>query len=228
MKKGTLLITLFITLALLASCARATTAPPADNTSAPPAGQATAGQTTPGGGLANALLTVEDAQGEISQFCEYYQVTYQPTLNKDVAGISYYGFHVDFSESFSTGTGDNYCYAFVNSITGDVVYEESGYAAPEPAVYTNLPDELFPVPDAAYDMFTPPEYVWGVAYYYNDKSVMQTYQAQLLAVGFEDLGEVQSVESLWQYTSEEDGTIYSVEMYSQGERFSMNMYINYA
>ncbi|MCL2434370.1 MAG: hypothetical protein FWD16_07640, partial [Clostridia bacterium] len=92
------------------------------------------------------------------------------------------------------------------------------------------PDSVYPVPTRSgkvipYDAFTPPEYVWGVAYYFNDKTVMQAYQRQLRSAGFEDLGEVQSVESLWQL--EKDGNVYSVEMYSEGEQFSMTMYVNY-
>ena len=56
---------------------------------------------------------------------------------------------------------------------------------------------------------------------------MKSYQAQLKEVGFVNYGTVQSVESLWQYERENDGAVFTVEMYSEGETFSMNMYVNF-
>ena len=178
------------------------------------------------------LLSVDEAMERISGFCEYYKITHKPDLDKQVEGVQLFGFLVDYSDTVLTNTY-KYCYAWVNSVSKEIKFEEAGFVETDaPVVYANMPDNMFPIPKRGslpipYDYFTPPEYIWGTAYYYDDKSVMELYQAQLRDEGFVDLGEVGEVESLWTYERKEDGATLVVEMYGGDEKFVMNVYVNY-
>jgi len=179
------------------------------------------------------ILSVNEAQALLIEWCEWNEVSYLPNMDKQDAGVEFYGFMVDYSGWGYVWPGNQYCYAWVNSSTGVIHFEEAGYTeATGSNLYGNIPDSVIPVPMRdgeiiPYDWFSPPEYVWGVTYMYDDQSVMETYQAQLKDVGFVDYGTVQSVESLWQYEQSDSGAIFTVEMYSDGGMFSMNMYAYY-
>lgn len=178
------------------------------------------------------ILSLSEAQDLLINWCELNTITSLPDMDKQEEGTKLYGFLVDYSDRGVDWSGYTYCNAWVNSSTGMVSFEEAGYSEGNgPNLYANIPDSIFPVPFSdgviiPYDWFSPPEYVWGVTYMYEDKSVMESYQTQLKAAGFIDQGAVQSVESLWQYKWDYDGATFTVEMYSEGEIFSMNMYIN--
>lgn len=177
-------------------------------------------------------LSLDEAQDLLNEWYEWNQVFYIPDLARVDEGVRLYGFLLDYSNKESQWSGDTYCYAWVNSTTGLIDFQEAGYSqAVGPNFYANIPDSIFPVPMRdgvviSYDKFTPPDYAWGVAYTYKDKSVMENYQAQLEEAGFVDLGTVQSVESLWKYQGDDTGPTLTVEMYSEEEKFVMNMYIN--
>jgi len=179
------------------------------------------------------ILSFDEAQDLLINWCEWNVVTYMPDMDKQEEGVQLYGFLVDYTDSGLEWSGETYCYAWVNSSTEMISFEEAGYLeANGPNLYANIPASIFPIPmrDGAvipYDWFSPPDYVWGVAYMYEDKSVMESYQAQLKKAGFVDYGTVQSVESLWQYEQGDDEFKFTVEMYSEGDMFSMNMYVGY-
>ena len=78
-----------------------------------------------------------------------------------------------------------------------------------------------------YDLFTPPEYVWGVTYWYEDKSVMESYKEQLRQVGFVDNGAVNDMESFWTYKHDGDGAVFAVEMRVSEKWFTMSMYVHH-
>lgn len=178
------------------------------------------------------ILSVSEAQDLLIDWYEWNKVYYLPDMDKQDEEAYLYGFLVDYSDGEVEWSNENYCFSWVNSSTEMISFEEAGYSeAAGRNYYANIPDSIFPIPmrDSVvipYDWFSPPDYVWGVAYSYEDESVMESYQAQLEEVGFVDLGTVQSVESLWQYDWSDDGTIFIVEMSSEGEMFSMTMYIN--
>ena len=178
------------------------------------------------------MLSATEAQALLIDWCEWNEVSYMPSIDKQVGEVKLYGFLVDYSGWGFESSAVQYCYAWVNSSTGVINFEEAGYSeAAGSNLYGNIPDSMFPIPmrDGAvisYDWFSPPEYVWGVTYVYNDKSVMGSYQAQLRDAGFVDRGTVQSVESLWQYERVDGSTVFTVEMYSGEKQFSMNMYVN--
>lgn len=182
---------------------------------------------------AGEILSFGEAQDLLIDWCELNKVSYMPEMDKEVEEVQLYGFLVDYSERGFDWTGDTYCYAWVNSSTGMIDFEEATYSKEASSnLYGNIPHSMFPIPirDGVvipYDQFSPPDCVWGVTYMYKDKSVMESYQAQLKDIGFVDYKTVQSVESLWQYKRDNDGAIFTVEMYSEGEMFSMNMYVVY-
>ena len=233
MKKRLLFIISFaLTVAMLASCGNPPVIPMPQTPE--PTEQATpeaTGPTTPE--PAGDILSVGEAQALLLDWCEWNEISYLPDMDKRDAGVEFYGFMVDYSGWGYVWPGNQYCYAWVNSSTGVIHFEEAGYTeATGSNLYGNIPDSMIPIPmrDGAiipYDWFSPPEYVWGVTYIYDDKSVMETYQAQLRDVGFVDHGTVQSVESLWQYEQSDSGAVFTVEMYSDGGMFSMNMYAYY-
>lgn len=177
-------------------------------------------------------MSFDEAQNLLTDWCEWNEVSYMEDMDKQEEGVHLYSFLVDYSNSGVEWSGETYCYAWVNSSTGMINFEEAGYSeGASPNLYANIPNSTFPIPVRdgmviPYDWFSPPDYVWGVTYMYEDKSVMESYQAQLKEVGFIDLGTVQSVESLWQYNQGTEGATFTVEMFSEGEMFSMNMYVN--
>ena len=179
------------------------------------------------------VISVDEAKDSISGFCGYYKVSYRPDLDKQAEGVNLYGFLVDYSDSSLTNTY-KYCYAWVNSVSKEIRFEEVGFVETDAQiVYANMPDNMFPTPRRGslpipYDAFTPPEYAWGIAYYYDDKNVMELYQAQLREEGFVNLGEAGAVSSLWTYERKDDEAMLVVEMYDSDEKFVMNMYVNYA
>lgn len=175
---------------------------------------------------------IGEAEDLLNNWYEWKTVSYMPEINKENDGGILYGFLVDYSDGEVEWTGDTYCYAWVNPSADIILFEEAGYLEDSsPNSYSNIPDSIFPIPlrDGElipYDQFTPPDYVWGVAYTYENKSVMESYKEQLLEAGFVDYGSVQSVESLWQYELPNDEGVFTVEMYSEADVFTMNMYIN--
>lgn len=179
------------------------------------------------------ILSPSEAQDVLNNWGEWNKVYYLPDLDKQEDRVPLYGFLVDYSNQEVEESGETYCYAWVNSSTEIISFEEAGYSeAAGRNLYANIPDQMFPIPSLKgvvipYDQFSPPDHMWGVAYYYKDKSVMKSYQAQLKKAGFVDLGTVQSVESLWQYKRANDGAVFTVEMYGEDELFSMNLYITY-
>lgn len=178
------------------------------------------------------VLSLDEAQDLLINWCEWNEVSYMPEIDQQEKEVGLYGFLVEYADSDSEWSGATYCYAWVNPSTEAINFEEAGYLESDsPNLYANIPDVTFPTPMRngmviPYDWFSPPEYVWGVTYMYNDKSVMKSYQAQLEKAGFIDYGTVQSVESLWQYQQGNDGPTFTIEMYSEDKMFSMNMYIN--
>ena len=178
------------------------------------------------------MLSVDEAEDLLSGWYDWDEISYMPDMDKEEDGSKLYGFLLDYSDSETQWSGETSCYAWVNSSTEVIHFEEAGYTEESgPNLYANIPDTTFPTPMRdgvviAYEEFSPPDNVWGVAYTYEDKTVMDSYQAQLEEAGFVDLGTVQSVESLWQYQANDEGAIFTVEMYSEGETFAMNMYIN--
>ena len=179
-------------------------------------------------------MSFDEAQALLTEWCEWNTISHMPDMdNKQEDIVRQYCFLVDYSERWSEWSAETYCYAWVDVSTGTIRFEEAGYSEAEgPNLYGNIPDSMFPIPmrDGAvipYDAFAPPEYVWGVAYVYDDESVMESYQAQLRDAGFSGHEEVPSVDALWQYERSDDGAILIVEMYLGEGQFAMNMYVNY-
>lgn len=221
------LISLVITVTMFTSCENFPDTPEVQTTPEP-IEQATPEPTTQQSpDTKEKTLSVAEAQDLIIGIYENYKITYIPEMNKQEGGVSYYSFKVDYTENISETSTYTYCYAWVNSVTGYVEFEEAGYTeANGRSLYANIPDNIFPIPMRGstiipYDRFSPPEYVRSVTYSYKDKSVMQSYQAQLRTMGFVDNGHVQSVDSLWTY--ERDGATFMVEMFVEEEMFSMSM-----
>lgn len=219
MKKKLLLISMLLMLMVLTACNKSPVTPtvPTPEKTPEPTGK---------------ILSLSEAEEVLINWCEYHEISHMPELDKKDEKVQLYGFLVNYGSTESKWSGETYCYAWVNSSTELINFEEAGYSEETGTnFYANIPDSTFPTPmrDGViipYDWFSPPEYVWGVTYAYDDKSVMKTYQAQLKEAGFVDQGTVQSVESLWQYQEDNDGATFTVEMYSEDEQFSMIMYIN--
>lgn len=230
-----LLINVLLSVVILTSCNNSPITLPVQTpetsvqTTIEPSKQATLEPNTAG-----EILSFDEAQDLLFNWYEWNKVSYIPNLDKQEDGVRLYCFLVDYSDSKVEWSGHTHCYAWVNTSTEMINFEEAGYSeAVGPNLYANIPDVTFPIPMLndvliPYDWFSPPDYVWGVTYMYDDKSVMESYQEQLKNVGFIEQGTVQSVESLWQYERSNDGAIFTVEMYSEGEMFSMNMYISYS
>ena len=169
------------------------------------------------------ILSVAKAQDIISGIYEYYKIAYMPEMNKQEGEVSHYAFIVDYTGNVSETSAYTYCYAWVNSVTGFVKFEEAGYTeANGRNLYANLPDSMFPIPMIngtviPYDEFSPPEYVLSVAYSYADKNVMEIYQAQIREAGFVNHGQVMSVDSLWTYERDKDGATLMVEFRYGGD-----------
>lgn len=231
-KKLFLLINIFLVVMFLASC---------NNTPVTPTVQApdNSEQTTPEPTEETKLepevdaLSLSEAEDLLNNWYEWTEISYMPDLDKKDDEGHLYAFLVDYSDSEVEWSGVSYCYAWVNPTKEIFFFEEAGYSeGSNPNSYSNIPHSIFPIPMRdglviPYDQFSPPDYVWGVAYTYEDKSVMESYKAQLAEVGFVDYGAVQSVESLWRYELPNDDGSFTVEMYSEGDTFSMNMYIGY-
>ena len=238
MKKG-LLVLISLALTIFSSCS---TIP------AKPTGQTHTGQVTPEptGQLPpepteqvtpepiKKVLSVSEAQALlIERFGEYSKISYMPDMDKQEDGVQHYCFSVDYSgmrPEIQTGA---YAYAWVNSVTEGMGFEEAGYSESAGSnLYTNIPDNMFPIPmlDGVvipYDRFWPPD-KWEITtiYRYVDTSVMESYQEQLRDAGFVDYGSVMMVESLWRYDRSDDGATLIVEMHKE-ETFSMSMYVSY-
>ena len=177
-------------------------------------------------------LSAIDAEELLLDWYDWNNVFYISAMDKQEDGAVLYGFILDLFDTEGEFSENGYYYAWVNSSTEMINFEEAGYSEVDgPNLYANIPDSMFPIPMSdgqviPYDWFSPPDYVWGVAYSYEDKSVMESYQAQLEEAGFINLGTVQSVDSLWQYEDSNNSAIYIVEMYNDGVTFTMNMYVN--
>ena len=176
------------------------------------------------------VLSLEEAAGLIYyNFGPWNRVFHRPNLDKQAGEVRIHGFVVYYP---LLGELASYAYAWVNSATWDINFEESGYSAEYGRnLYGNIPDNMFPIPmrDGAvipYDRFVIPGFRFGLHYIFEDVSVMEIYMAQLRAAGFVYLGANPSVESLWRYEREKDGAFLDVEMFS-GEQFIlvMNFYI---
>ena len=174
------------------------------------------------------ILTGSEATALLRErFGEHSVISRMPDMERYEDGVQLYGFSVDYSGIGREIPADAYVYVWVNSVTGWLDFEESG-------LYANIPDNMFPVPmrDGVvipYDSFSPPYHESDIAicYGFTDVGVMELYKEQLRTAGFVDYGTVHSVESLWQFERSDTGATLIVEMNSEEELFSMNMYVNY-
>ena len=73
-------------------------------------------------------MSFDEAQDLLIDWCDLNQVTYMPDKNKQEYGIKLYGFLVDYSDGRAEWLGDTYCYAWVNSFTKIINFEEAGYS----------------------------------------------------------------------------------------------------
>lgn len=122
-----------------------------------------------------------------------------------------------------------YAYAYVDYVTGELSFDEAGYGnLNEDELYANIPSAIFPKPTidgiiAEYDYFSPPSIgSAGTWYTFSNNSVCEQYKLQLKDQGFADLGEVQSVDSLWVYESEDYNIKFITEIYEN----SICLYVN--
>lgn len=174
------------------------------------------------------IVTIDEAKFIINEF---FEENFELTLISEEAekqGNKSYCFLIDYS-SILDAEIPIYAYAYVDCINGELSFEEAGYGELNPnKLYSNIPSEIFPIPEIdgnpiIYDYFSPPTaYQIGTWYTYPNNSDMEQYKAQLADAGFDDLGQVQSVNSLWTYESEDDNTSYIVEIYEN----SICLYIN--
>jgi hypothetical protein len=159
-------------------------------------------------------------------------ISHVPDMDRQGEGVHFHGFIVDYTNIIESNPSFAYAYAWVNSATGGIEFQEAGFKEDNPNWYANIPDDMFPIPMhndtiIPYDRFYPPTYYsMAVLYVYDDKNVMELYQAQLRAAGFVDHGEVMSVHSLWSYDRDSDGATLIVEMASN-RTFVMTMYVNH-
>jgi len=159
-------------------------------------------------------------------------ITRLPDMDRQEEGELYYAFSVDYSD-LETGFPDNiYYYEWVNSITKEVKIEE-------PELYSNIPDNIFPVPknegkEVRYEHFSPPLGDWDISttYVFSDINVVEQYKELLRTVGFVDEGKVMvedivKVESLWRYNKGNGVTLF-VELSSGLDEGmpAISMYIN--
>jgi|GEM_PF-4078174 len=171
------------------------------------------------------IFSIADAYEQFNRMYEYYGITYRPEMDREEDGARIYNFIVDYSYGENSGSDVyTYCYAWVNSLTGALTFQEAGES-----LYSNSPDTMLPLPMrngalVPYDRFTPPEYICGISYSFLDISIMKTYQAQLREAGFTDHGTVMAIESYWTYERESDGKILCVELRTGGEGFSISMH----
>ena len=205
----------------------------AEQATSEPTGQATPEPT-------EKILSVAEARVVLTEwFTAQGKASYVPDMNRQEGGVQYYCFSVDYSwvfENHASVPAYAYAYTWVNSITGDMEFQEAGYTeVAGPVLYTNIPDSMFPIQvhngvAIHYDRFSPPYHeLLSIEYAYTSTSVMELYQAQLKEAGFVDHGSVSVplVDSLWSYDRSSDGARLIVEMFIWGETFSMKMYVNY-
>ena len=100
-------------------------------------------------------------------------------------------------------------------------------------LYANIPDKMFPIPMRngeiiPYSEFSPPEEGYEVTtYIYTGVDFMDSYKKQLRKAGFVDQGGGEWIESLWRYDRKEDGATLMVELFREGNKFAISMYVNY-
>ena len=177
------------------------------------------------------IMTAEEAKTILERWCDWNGYSYTPDMDKQDNGEHLFAFLVDYhTNRWNERAEPEYCYAWVNSATREFHFEEIGYSlAVGRSYYSNIPHVFFPLPMRdgvviAYDHFTPPEYVWGQTYWYDDASVMETYKSQLRELGFSESNETEVMESYWTYQRENDGTEFYVEMYDSEAGFAMSLY----
>jgi len=165
------------------------------------------------------VLTVPEAETILSErFDRLHRITYLPEMDKQENGILHYGFSVDCTEPIA------FAYAWVNSVTGRMSFEES-----EP--YDNIPDSMFPIPMSngeviPYDYYVPPDHAWSGGYKFWDKDLLIIYQTQLRVAGFVDNGNVMSIASLWTYERDNDVLIVELLYDENEEGFTICPYVS--
>ena len=174
------------------------------------------------------ILSAYEAQNLLKKRHNLHEVSYKPEMDEEEGGVQIYGFMVDYAANMisATSAAYKYCYAWVNSVTRHVEFKEAG-----PYLYSNIPNSTFPIPTRdgtviPYAGFFPPAYIMGLTYLYNDKSVIQSYQAQLREAGFVDYGNVSAITSMWIYERASDGERLYAEFryneYTEGFSLAMN------
>jgi len=185
-------------------------------------------------------MTVDEAQASLSKwgclpgFClpeGCLKTNHALDLDKQEEGVIVYGFVIDLP-SLSSSSSDHNAYAWVNSVTGEIRFEEAGFSLVTGRnYYANIPDSIFPIPMRdgeviPYDRFNPSGHGLLVGYGFSDICVMEIYKEQLRSAGFSDLGRVMSVDWLWRYDRESDGATFIVEMYLESQ-FVMTMSVEF-
>ena len=171
------------------------------------------------------IMSAADAQIIISEWLEgLHKISYMPDLNKEERDVLYYRFSVDYSGWVTSNSHKSIAYAWVNSVTGDVNFEEC-------YLYANIPDSRFPVPMRngtiiPYDRYSPPDYTQNGTYGYNDRSVIEIYEAQLKEAGFHYYGQVLTGVFVWESGRYDDGYILWVEIREGDNRVSICLYIS--
>ena len=90
-------------------------------------------------------------------------------LDRQVDGANIYGFVINFSSSMSLDS-HGIAYAWVNSNTREIQFEEAGYSFVNGRnYYANIPDSMFPMPKRngviiPYECFLPPSVARGLVY----------------------------------------------------------------
>lgn len=111
---------------------------------------------------------------------------------------------------------------------------EAGENTDTALLYAELPDPDFPVPldsqgqPIPYTSMALPEEGYEVTGYWYpfSETVLKSYQLQLQAAGFTDLGSAGAVQSLWRYDRERDGLTLMLEMNYDQEWLAIAMYVN--
>ena len=134
---------------------------------------------------------------------------------------------------FGSASREGYSYNVVE-VAKDGSFKVTPKNAADTDLYAGIPDKGFPIPifngaPMPYENYYPPHEGYEVAeYVYSlDPGFLESYKAQLRKAGFDDLGKVQSVDSLWRYERSSDGATLFVEIRLGDSNFSIGMLVNY-
>ena len=170
------------------------------------------------------ILTPEDAQILLNKyFVGRYKTSYLPANNRQDEDTLYYRFSIEITY-ISAPIENTVAYAWVNSVTGELEFEERYF-------YANVPDSMMPIPMrngvvVPYDYYTPPNHAWCGGYHFLNMSMLDVYKEQLREAGFFDRGQVMSIDSMWSYNRKEDKIHLDVELRYRENGFVISMNVS--